>query len=765
MASDYGDEAGGKLLDWMLRIGQEAGAEAMARSARELSERLAGIRGTIAGGRAEAMAAEGVPTYAKLSLEELSGLPEYATIKEVVSDKLRAASVEHHIIPGEGRDWLLFKVEDAPEVDEAFRQLEQETGKAAERARERLSEIAERRQAPERLAERAERAREASRAHSQGPGRDRGPRQIEGPAAIAASGANPILDPKAAMAAIPAALRAGRVFSAEALPLCAGTACACGALLAWARSLGTKGARRDGEEHGSSRWATPKDIAPFGDPKDPDNNIILTDNARIRLVSRRFDLSTDTNDNVLVVGGPGTGKTRYYVKPNLLQANASFFVTDPKGTLIREMGGALAELGYEIRAFDTIDFSRSMRFNPIAYIRDEAGVIRFARGIVANTEGEADHKGDPYWEKAERLVYTALTAYLVMHCEPADRNLDGLLTLLSLADARDDPGYMSPLDMVFRELETGERYVRRGGASAEGGSLRGFAEEDGAWEWVKVREPAPPDDFALASYREFRVAAGDTMKSMLSSCNVRLKPLSIRAVRDLTSKDELDLAHMGDEGAKVALFASMSDTDSTFDFLFALLMDTAVSALCAEALEAHGGSLPTTVHFVFDEFANIGRIPDFERTIAVTRSRNIAVSMIAQSLSQLKETYGDNNAETIVNACDTLLYLGGKANETNEEISKMAGKQTVASETQSDSRGAGWTRTVNRGISERDLIQPAEVARMPREDALVLVNGCMPLMDRKYRLERHPRSRLLEGAARRGPFDFAEYRRRKDGAS
>lgn len=393
-------------------------------------------------------------------------------------------------------------------------------------------------------------------------------------AAIAASGANPILDPEAAMAAIPAALRAGHVFSAEALPLCAGTACACGALFAWARSLGTKGARRDGEEHGSSRWATRKDIAPFGDPKDPDNNIILTDNARIRLVSRRFDLSTDTNDNVLVVGGPGTGKTRYYVKPNLLQANASFFVTDPKGTLIREMGGALAELGYEIRAFDTIDFTRSMRFNPIAYISDEAGVIRFARGIVANTEGEADHKGDPYWEKAERLVYTALTAYLVMHCEPADRNLDGLLTLLSLADARDDPGYMSPLDMVFRELETGERYVRRGGASAEGGSLRGFSEEDGAWEWVKVREPAPPDDFALASYREFRVAAGDTMKSMLSSCNVRLKPLSIRAVRDLTSKDELDLAHMGDEGAKVALFASMSDTDSTFDFLFALLMDT-----------------------------------------------------------------------------------------------------------------------------------------------------------------------------------------------
>ncbi len=467
---------------------------------------------------------------------------------------------------------------------------------------------------------------------------------------------------------------------------------------------------------------------------------------------------------MLVVGGPGTGKTRYYVKPNLLQLNANFFITDPKGTLIHDMGWVLEGAGYEIRTFDTIDFGRSMRFNPLAYVRNEAGILRFSRCLIANTTGDPDHKGDPYWEKAEQLVYTALAAYLVLHCEPEDRNVNGLLTLLSLADARDgDEGYLSPLDMLFKELETGERYVPREAPSASGG-IRCFGEADAGWEWRKVAEPVPADDFALSSYREFRVAAGDTMKSILSSCNVRMKPFSIRGVRELTSSDEMDFAHMGDEGSRIAVFASMSDTDSTFDFLFALLMDTAINALCAAALEDHGGSLPRTVHFVFDEFANIGRIPDFERTITVTRSRNIAVSMILQSLSQLKETYGENNAETIVNACDSLLYLGGKSNETNKQICDMAGKQTVANVTSTDSRGSSWSRTVNYGLAERDLIQPAEVARMPRDKAIVLLNGQMPLMDRKYDLSRHPRARLLDEAAARGRFSFSEYRERKGGA-
>lgn len=582
--------------------------------------------------------------------------------------------------------------------------------------------------------------------------------------ALIETGANPLLDADGATAALALQLSEGHLLSLGPMPICAGLACAGMVWAAWARTVQRKGEQRDGEEHGSARWADPDDVRALSDGKDPDNNIILTANSAIALVDRRHDQRYETNDNVLVVGGPGTGKTRYYVKPNLLQLNANFFITDPKGTLIHDMGWVLEGAGYEIRTFDTIDFGRSMRFNPLAYVRDEAGILRFSRCLIANTTGDPDHKGDPYWEKAEQLVYTALAAYLVLHCEPEDRNVNGLLTLLSLADARDgDEGYLSPLDMLFKELETGERYVPREAPSASGG-IRGFGEADAAWEWRKVAEPVPADDFALSSYREFRVAAGDTMKSILSSCNVRMKPFSIRGVRELTSSDEMDFAHMGDEGSRIAVFASMSDTDSTFDFLFALLMDTAINALCAAALEDHGGSLPRTVHFVFDEFANIGRIPDFERTITVTRSRNIAVSMVLQSLSQLKETYGENNAETIVNACDSLLYLGGKSNETNKQICDMAGKQTVANVTSTDSRGSSWSRTVNYGLAERDLIQAAEVARMPRDKAIVLLNGQMPLMDRKYDLSRHPRARLLDEAAARGRFSFNEYRERKGGA-
>ena len=582
--------------------------------------------------------------------------------------------------------------------------------------------------------------------------------------ALMATGANPLADADGAASAIIQQLSNGNFLYTSPMPLCVGLACACLVWVAWARAAQRKGEAREGEEHGSARWATAKDVRPLSDRRDPDNNILLTQSSKIKLVDRDHDQRCETNDNVLIVGGPGTGKTRYYVKPNLLQLNADFFITDPKGTLIHDMGWVLEGAGYEIRTFDTIDFSRSMRFNPLAYVEDEAGILRFAHCLISNTDGDPDHKGDPYWEKAEQLMYTALAGYLVFHCEPEDRNINGLLTLLSLADARDgDEDYLSPLDMLFRELETGERYVPRDAPSQKGGGLRGFSAEDASWEWRRVCDPVPAGDFALSSYREFRVAAGDTMKSILSSCNVRMKPFAIREVRDLTSADEMDFAHMGDAERKVAVFASMSDTDSTFDFLFALFMDTAMNALCSSALGLHGGSLPRPVHFVFDEFANIGRIPDFERTITVTRSRNIAVSMVLQSLSQLKAAYGEDNAETIVNACDTLLYLGGKSNETNRQICDMAGKQTVANVTASDSRGSGWSRTVSYGLVERDLIQPAEVARMPRDHALVLLNGRMPLMDRKYDLSKHPRARLLKDAERRGRFSFDGYRERRGG--
>ena len=556
----------------------------------------------------------------------------------------------------------------------------------------------------------------------------------------------------------------GTLLSAEALPLCAGTACACGVWLAWARRIERKGAWREGEEHGSARWSRPRDMRAYADGDDPDNNIILTQNCSIRLVDRAHDQATETNNNVMVVGGPGTGKTRYYVKPNLLQLNADFFITDPKGTLIHDMGWVFEDAGYDVKTFDTVDFSRSMRFNPVAYARDEKGILKLVECLMSNTTGDDQHAGDPYWEKAERLLYTALLGYLVAHCPEEDRNVEGLITLLSLADAREeDEDWKSPLDMLFDELETGMRLVPAAADGSYDEQARGFARSGSSCRWVKVAEPTDPrDDFGLASYRQFRVAAGKTMKSIISSCNVRMKPFDIKPVRELMSKDEMDLASLGDARRRTVVFASMSDTDSTFDFLFALLMHAALDSLCEAALERHGGSLPRPVHFMFDEFANIGRIPDFERMVTVTRSRNIAVSMILQSLSQLKEGYGENNASTIINACDTLLFLGGKANETNKEISEMVGKQTVANTTLSDSRGSNWSTSRSYGTVERDLIQASEVSRLKRTQALVLVNGAQPVKDEKFDLGGHRRADALFSAERRGRFDVRAYWSRRE---
>ena len=281
---------------------------------------------------------------------------------------------------------------------------------------------------------------------------------------------------------------------------------------------------------------------------------------------------------------------------------------------------------------------------------------------------------------------------------------------------------------------------------------------------MKVASPIrPEDDFALASYKQFKVAAGKTLKSIMVSCNVRMKPFDIAEMRELLSYDEMRLDHMGDSSAKVAVFASMSDIDSTFDFVFALLMQQALDSLCECALSKYGGSLPRCVHFVFDEFANIGTIPDFERMITVTRSRNIAISIILQSLSQLDENYGENNALTILNACDTLIYLGGKSSDTNQKIAEMIGKQTVASVSVNDSRGNNPTYTHNYQMHERDLMQSSEVARMPKDEALVLINGSQAYKDKKYPLEAHPRHALLERAKKRGAFDFKRYLARKAG--
>lgn len=574
----------------------------------------------------------------------------------------------------------------------------------------------------------------------------------------------PVENLTGAVLTLPGYIASGGGLTAEPMALCIGFLLVCAVWIAYSYHLMRSGEHRTGEEHGSSRWATTREASAFCDAKDADNNIILTRKYGLAMSKKSFDVKTDRNKNVLVIGGSGSGKTRFFVKPNLMQLNASYFVTDPKGTLIGDMGHMFAGAGYDIRTFDTIDFTRSNHYNPIAYIKTEADILTFVECLIKNTNGEAGAAQDPFWENAERLLYTALVAYLLDHCPKKDQNIPGLLTLLGLAEAHeDDERYKSPLDVLFDELETGRRFLQTGaGKSAFDDESRAFENGAGTFDWVDIGEPtAPESDFSLSNYKAFKTAAGKTLKSIIISCNVRLKPLSIREVKELLAYDEMELDRLGDEDARTVVFASMSDTNSTFDFLFAILMWQTMDILCNVALKRYAGSLPTPVHFILDEFANIGTVPDFERTIAVVRSRNISCSIILQSLSQLKAAY-DDNAQTITDCCDTLLFLGGKSTETNREISEAIGKQTLDTLSINDSRGSSWSTTRNYAKGERDLMQPSEVGRLPRDEAILLISGTYPVKDRKYVLEEHPRYALVDpghsGAKHGKPFDFKEYK-------
>lgn len=560
---------------------------------------------------------------------------------------------------------------------------------------------------------------------------------------------------------IPSYIASGGGLTTEPMALCIGFVLVCAIWVAYAHHLMNAGEHRAGEEHGSSRWATKREAHAFADAKDPDNNIILTRNCALAMSRARFDIKIDRNRNVLVVGGSGSGKTRYFVKPNLMQLNASYFVTDPKGTLISDMGHLFADAGYAIRTFDTIDFSRSNHYNPLAYIKSEADILTFVECLIKNTTGDKGSAQDPFWENAEQLLYTSLVAYLIYHCPERDRNIPGLLTLLGLAEAHeDDERYKSPLDMLFDELETGRRLIP-GAQGTFDEESRALGNGAGTHSWVDIGPATrPEDDFALSNYKAFKTAAGKTLKSIIISCNVRLKPMSIAEVKDLLSYDEMELDRLGDADRRTVVFASMSDTNSTFDFIFAMLMWQAMDVLCTTALLRFGGSLPTPVHFILDEFANIGTVPDFERTIAVVRSRNISCSIILQSLSQLKAAY-DDSAQTITDCCDTMLFLGGKSSETNREISEAIGKQTLSTLSVNDSRGANSSTTRNYAKGERDLLQASEVGRLARDMAIVMISGTYPVRDRKYVLEEHPRYALVDpghkGSKHDIPFDFKEY--------
>ncbi len=571
------------------------------------------------------------------------------------------------------------------------------------------------------------------------------------------------LDPAEAAMRIPSWAASGGLVHASALAPLAGVLCACAVWALWAHNAMRSGTFRRGEEHGSARWGTLDEGRAFMNAEQPSMNIPLTKNIGIPVDRPGFDAETDRNRNICVVGTPGTGKTRSHVLPLLMQMNSSYLVTDPKGTLIGSTGWMFEEAGYRIRSFDLVRMGASSRYNPLAYVRSDVDVLSLVECLIANTAGDAEHAGDPFWENAERLLYTALIAYLVHHCPPKDRTLPGMLTLLSLAEAREgNESYMSPLDLLFLELETGKRLVAESDPEPFDEESRAFSNGCGRARWVQVREPAEQaSDFALNAYKRFKTAAGETLKSIIISCNTRCLPMMADNVQEILSADDLALDRMGDAGQKTVVFASMPDTRGTFNFLFAMLMWQAVNELCDAALVRHGGRLPTPVHLVFDEFANIGKLPDIDRFVAVIRSRNVSMSMILQSFEQLKGTYGEEKALSIRACCDTTLFLGSTLYGTNEEISKMLGNQTVASLTVNDTDGQSKSTTVNRAISERPLMLPDEVGRLSRRKALLLIAGAYPFMDDKFDAADHPRWDEVEprhaGARHEAPFDFERY--------
>ena len=488
----------------------------------------------------------------------------------------------------------------------------------------------------------------------------------------------------AAMEAVPSVL-ATQGISAEPNALLGGSICFLAVWLAWAYLVQSQGNRRIGEEHGSAALGSQGGGPEVrGQPRIPS-----TTSSSPRTTGSQCDPGSagargwrSAPETSSSSGATGAGKTWRYSIPNILQMNADYFVIDSKGTQLPLLGNALVGSGYEISCMNLVRMSASAGVNPFSLIRDEAGIIEFAECFIANTTGDKDHVGDQFWVQAERLLYTALIGYLMFYCPPEDRNFGGLVTLLSLAQAReDDDDYTSPLDLLFREVETGMRLVETGGAPAGDGARkpgRAFGRRaSSGFRWVQVGEPVGvDDDFVLWCYKAFKDAAGKTMKGILISCNTRLMPFSVPQLRDLTDHDELELSKLGDAGGKRAVFVVSSDTSSTFSFMLAITLWQTVNMLCDKADALPGGSLARPVHFICDEFANVGRLPDIEHVVSVIRSRNVYMSIILQSFAQLKSAYGDD-AQTIVDNCDTLLYLGGKSVDTQKMISEMIGKETV----------------------------------------------------------------------------------------
>ena len=547
----------------------------------------------------------------------------------------------------------------------------------------------------------------------------------------------------------------------------------------WLRYVAFIGNYRSGEESGSARWGTVKEGKKFKDLQTEDNNLLFTKNFGLALHRPKFDPEYDRNLNVLVVGGSGSGKTFNYVTPNICQLNTSYFVTDPKGTLLKDAGYLFTDNGYKLKSFNTINLDESMHYNPLKYVKTDTDILSFVNCFIMNTNPEGKSSGDPFWENAEKMLYTALIALLRDWFPAKDYNMSSLLTLLSLAEAREnDENFKSALDLMFLQIEEGKKYKQNDGSSPDAAGNAGLSrsfgtkQADNGWSWVPSKfkrnsdgvKPADcgglsaDEDFALMNYKNFKVAAGKTLKSILISCGARLAPFDIKELRDLMEYDELELDTLGDQ--KTALFVILSDTDSTFNFVAALMYSQLFNLLCDKADDFYGGRLPVHVRLILDEFANIGQIPNFDKLIATIRSREISASIILQSQSQLKTIYKDA-ADTIVGNCDSTLFLGGKEKSTLKEISELLGKETIDLYNQSENRGSQVSHGLSYQKLGKELMTQDELAVMDGGKCIFMLRGVRPFLSDKYDLTRHPNYRYTADADPKNVFDMERYMKKQ----
>lgn len=480
---------------------------------------------------------------------------------------------------------------------------------------------------------------------------------------------------------------------------------------------------RQGKEYGSARWGNAKDIEPYVDDKF-ENNILFTKTERLTMNGRPPNPKYARNKNVLVIGGSGSGKTRFYVKPNLMQMHSSYCVTDPKGTIVIECGKMLEDNGYEIKILNTINFKKSMKYNPFAYIKSEKDILKLVQTIIANTKGEGEKAGEDFWVKAEKLYYTALIGYIYYEAPKEEKNFATLLEMIDASEVReDDENYMNPVDRLFEALEKKN-----------------------------------PSHFAVKQYKKYKLAAGKTAKSILISCGARLAPFDIEELRELMKEDELDLDTLGDR--KTALFVIISDTDDTFNFVVSIMYSQLFNLLCDKADDKYGGRLPIHVRFLLDEFANIGLIPKFEKLIATIRSREISASIILQAQSQLKAIYKDN-ADTIVGNCDSTLFLGGKEKTTLKELSETLGKETIDLYNTSETRSNANSYGLNYQKTGKDLMSQDEITVMDGSKCIFQLRGVRPFLSEKFDITKHKNYKLLEDFDKKNAFDIEDYISRK----